>query len=132
MNPIKSPILAVFVAALSCSAPCTLAAGPAKAEKASKSAAASNQREVSYQELEKHVGARIVVHTTNGTVRSGTLLKYTNVAIAVQLGPEAGAIELSMPRNTVRTAWVTVAPADPLFPSDKGSHQDADSSAKKN
>jgi hypothetical protein len=128
MNPIKSIACAVFSVALSFAALPSFAAGPAKA---SKDAPPSNQREVNYQELEKHVGAHVVVNTTNGTMRSGTLLKYTNVALVVKLGPEAGSIELSMPRNTVRKVSVTTAAADPLFPSDT-TKQETDSGAKKN
>ncbi len=132
MNPIRCSISAVLAIALACMAMESPAAGPARPATSKSPVQAPSQREVGYQDLEKHVGERIVVHTTNGTVRSGTLLKYTNVSITVQLGPEAGAIELSMPRNTVRTAWVTIAPADPLFPSDVPGKQDADSGAKKN
>ena len=128
MIPIKSMACAVFSIALSCAALPALAAGPAKASKVTPP---SNQREVNYQELEKQVGAHIVVNTTNGTTRSGTLLKYTNVALVVKLGPEAGSIELSMPRNTVRRVSVTTAAADPLFPSDT-TKQDTESGAKKN
>ncbi|MBX3693202.1 hypothetical protein [Dokdonella sp.] len=93
--------------------------------------AASNQREVEYPALERHVGKAIVVHTTNDTVRTGTLLKYTNVNLTIQLGPEAGSIELTVPRNTVRRAFVTVGNADPLFPNDTF-HQETKPGAQKN
>ncbi len=112
MNPIPASILAILIALAS--AP-SAAADPAKAPKG---ATAGQNRPVEYTDLEKHIGARISVHTTNNTVRSGTLLKYTNVSLTMRLGPESGSIDLSVPRGNVRSVTVTIAPADPLFPND--------------
>lgn len=133
MNQIKY-LTAILLASAMALTAANVAAAPAvkptKAE-AAKAAAAANQRVVEYQELEKHVGAKITIETTNNTTRSGTLLRYTNVAVSMQLGPEAGAIELSVPRNSVRQVSVTVAAADPLFPNDTFK-QEAAAGAKKN
>ena len=80
---------------------------------------------VAYKDLERYVGAVIVVETTLGTTHRGTLIKYTNPALTMRLGPEAGSIELTVPEETVRRATV-VEPATPAS-SDQGS-----SSAKTN
>lgn len=125
MNPIPASILAILTALAS--AP-TAAADPAKAPKG---ATAGQNRPVEYTDLEKHIGARISVHTTNNTVRSGTLLKYTNVSLTMRLGPESGSIDLSVPRGNVRSVTVTIAPADPLFPNDTF-QQEAKPGAQKN
>lgn len=129
MKPVKTLIFLLCLALGVAIVP-ALAAGPAKA-KAKSEQAPSNQREVEYAALERHVGEAIVVHTTNGTVRSGTLLKYTNVNLTVRLGPEAGSIDLTVPRNTVRRAFVTIGMADPLFPNDTF-QQEAKPGAQKN
>lgn len=133
MNEHKSLTAILLASALALTASNGFAAPAAKPTnaEAAKTAAAANQRAVEYQELEKHVGAKIVIQTTNNTTRTGTLLRYTNVALSVQLGPEAGAIELSVPRNNVRQVYVTIAAADPLFPNDTFK-QEAAAGAKKN
>ena len=120
MNPIPSILMTLLIACAMGATPLAAAepTKPGKAAKGAKPAAPANLREVEYSDLERHVGAQLVVQTTNDTVRSGTLVKYTNVGLTVRLGPEAGSIDLSMPRNTVRKVSVTVAPADPLFPND--------------
>jgi hypothetical protein len=133
MNLIPTFFLAILIAVATTAAPLA-AAEPAKATKSAKGAkpaAQANLREVEYTDLERHVGAQLVVQTTNDTVRNGTLIKYTNVGLTVRLGPDAGSIDLSMPRNTVRKVSVAIAPADPLFPSDTF-QQEAKPGAKKN
>lgn len=102
-------------------------AGKTKAD----AAATASLRKVDYADLENHVGSRVVIETTHNTTRSGTLMRYTNVALSVQLGAESGAIEMSVPRSTVRSVSVTVGAADPLFPSDTF-NQEAGAGAKKN
>ena len=70
---------------------------------------------VEYPALEHQVGAEVVVETTLGTVRRGTLVKYTNPTLTLQLAPSAGGFELSIPRETVRSLRVVQpapAPAD--------------------
>lgn len=128
MNPIPASILAILVAVTSAS---SIAAEPAKATKTPKGATAGQHRPVEYTDLERHVGAQISVQTTNNTVRTGTLLKYTNVTLTMRLGPEAGSIDLTVPRGTVRSVTVTIAPADPLFPNDTF-QQEAKPGAQKN
>ena len=56
------------------------------------------------------VGEDVTVETTLGTLRHGTLVKYTNPALTLQLGPEHGSIELTVPRDTVRNVSGSTAP----------------------
>jgi hypothetical protein len=71
---------------------------------------------VEYTELEQRVGSDLVVETTLGTVRRGKLLKYTNPGITIQLGPEHGSVELSMPRETISNVSVVLPPAEEATP----------------
>ena len=70
-------------------------------------------QEVAYADLGKYIGKAVTVRTTLGTLRSGTLMKFTNTAIGLKL--DSGA-ELTIPADTIQTAGVPVSPADPLFP----------------
>ncbi|MBX3689922.1 hypothetical protein [Dokdonella sp.] len=83
---------------------------------------------VQYPELETRVGDTVIVETTFDTVRRGKLIKYTNVGITLQLGPENGSIELDIPRETVRNVSVAAKTAEEQPAAAK---QDA-GSAKKN
>ncbi len=124
MIPYRTPssiLSAVFVVAFAASAS---AAPPAK-----DAAPQPQQRETPYEALEKQVGSRVVIHTVNNTTRTGTLVRYTNVGLALRV--ENGGYELSMPRKNVRAVFVVVPAADPLFPTDKTSLE-AKPGAKKN
>jgi hypothetical protein len=90
----------------------TEAAAPAEAAKPSQPIG----KLVEYTELEQHVGSDIVVETTLGTVRRGKLLKYTNPGLTIQLGPEHGSVEFSVPRETVRNVSLVLPPAEPAAP----------------
>ena len=97
-----------------------VAAKPVKSGKPADSKAAPvNSREIEYSTLVDKIGSTLVIHTTNGTVRRGTLMRYTNVSISLKLGPENGSIELGVPRDTIRKLSIEIAPADPLFPEAK-------------
>lgn len=65
---------------------------------------------IAYKELESHIGAELTIETTLNTVRRGTLVRYTNPGLTIQLGPEAGGIELEVPAETIRSVSI-VAPA---------------------
>ena len=58
---------------------------------------------VAYESLEQQVGAEIAIETTLNTIRRGTLVKYTNPTLTLQLGLEHGSINLSVPRETIRS-----------------------------
>jgi hypothetical protein len=83
------------------------------AQPAAKPHAAPAQREIAYADLGKEQGKRITVHTKLGTVRSGTLTKYSQTSIDVKLDNGA---ELTIPADGIRSLSVPVPPADPLFP----------------
>lgn len=88
-------------------------------------------RAVDYAQLERNVGQRVVIHTTNGTTRQGVLKRFSKANITVQLGADNGAIELEIPRNTIREALLEIAPADPLFLNEKSPYE-GKSGAQKN
>ncbi len=118
-------LMAVAALALACS--CALATAktvhPAKA-KAAEIPASPVGSPAAYDALEHHVGDELVIETTLSTVRRGKLIKYTNPALILQLGPEHGAIELTVPRETVRSIRVlpaTTADPDGAAPSKQGS-----------
>ncbi|TXH22066.1 MAG: hypothetical protein E6Q99_09275 [Elusimicrobia bacterium] len=91
----------------------------------------THYREVQYAELENRIDSKIVVHTINNTVRSGTLTRFTNATIQLKLGPEAGSIELTIPSAQVRKVMLELGPADPLFV-DESTDKKGESGAKKN
>ncbi|MEZ5462402.1 hypothetical protein [Dokdonella sp.] len=130
--PQKLVCLLLPFAVLGFSSASSLAA-PAAATKAGKSATAnaSSLREIEYTALEDKIGAKLVINTTNGTTRSGGLTRYTNVTLTLQLGPENGSIELSVPRDTIRKILIEIPPADPLFLNEE-SPDKGETGAKKN
>jgi hypothetical protein len=90
------------------------AAAAAKAQKTAPAAAPKEQlQEVSYEDLGKYLNQRIVVRTTLHTERRGTLVKYSGTAIDLKL--DTGAT-LGLPRETIKSIGVPVAPPDPLYP----------------
>jgi len=121
--------VAVAAFALSAGA-CVHAAGAAPAKSAAKSAAPARPagEVVPYEALENQVGAEIAVETTHNTVRRGRLLKYTNPTLKLELGPEHGSIELSVPRETVRTIRLL----SPAAPAAGEAQNQGSSSAQKN
>lgn len=117
---------------LALSASLALAATPARSGKSSAAPKAQgSMREVEYTDLEGKVGEKLVVSTTNNTTRSGVLVRYTNVTLTLQMGPENGSIELAIPRTGIRKVMIEIGPADPLFPNEKSPHE-GESGAKKN
>ena len=68
---------------------------------------------IDYAELEHRIGSEIIVETTFHTVRRGTLIKYTNPGLTIQLGPENGSVEMSIPRETVRNISIVLPAAEP-------------------
>ncbi|WP_395681051.1 hypothetical protein [Dokdonella sp.] len=71
---------------------------------------------VEYTELEQRVGSDLVIETTFDTVRRGKLIKYTNPGLTIQLGPEHGSVELTVPRETIRNVSVVLPPAQEAAP----------------
>jgi hypothetical protein len=86
---------------------------------------------IEYTELENRIGDHVIVETTLETVRRGTLIKYTNPTLTLELGPEHGSIELSVPRETVRS--LRIIPAAAPAPAESDANQEQGSrSAEKN
>ena len=83
-------------------APVTHAAQPKKSTQPAKPVG----EVVEYETLESRVGQEVVIETTLKTVRRGTLTKYTQPGLTLQLGPADGSIELSVPRETIKTITV--------------------------
>ncbi|MFZ1392919.1 MAG: hypothetical protein WAS23_15135 [Dokdonella sp.] len=96
----------------------TIAATPVKGGKSRPAVEQTSLREVNYPDLESKIGAKLVIHTTNNTTRTGNLISYSNVTLVVKLGPESGSIELAVPRSTIRKVMVEIGAADPLFPTE--------------
>lgn len=86
---------------------------------------------IEYTDLEQRVGAEIAVETVLGTVRRGTLVKYTNPGLTLQLGPDHGSIELSIPRDTVRSVRLIDAASTPQ-PQTEVQQEQGNSRAQKN
>ncbi len=119
-NPLPKILVAgAFAAVLAAAAPLAVAA-PA-AGKAAKAAEAQKPAgtPIEYTELEQRIGDQVIVETTLNTVRRGTLVKYTNPTLTLELGPENGNITLSVPRETIRSLRVIPA-ADTAADSNDG------------
>jgi len=120
--------------AVSAAPPATKAAAAKPA--ASKPAAPEPKTEtrvvepVSYDQLKDKVGREVVVITTLGTHRRGTLMKISNSAVIVKLDPKAGGIELDIPRDTVRSVELISVPV--AVPEAETQTQTGAGSAKKN
>ncbi|HSX63013.1 MAG TPA: hypothetical protein VLF18_22735 [Tahibacter sp.] len=65
---------------------------------------------VSYDQLGGHLGETIVVRTTLGSRRAGTLVRYTRTALRLKLGPRDGGVELDIPSSSVRAVEVAREP----------------------
>ncbi|MCQ4164948.1 hypothetical protein [Tahibacter harae] len=61
---------------------------------------------VSYAQLGNHVGAQIVVRTTLGSRRAGTLVRHTQTALRLRLSPADGGVELDIPSSSVKDVEV--------------------------
>ena len=91
-------------------------APPAKAPTKAAEPPKPQLQAISYEDLGKYLNQRIVVRTTLHTERAGTLVKYSGTAIDLKL--ETGAT-LGLPRETIKSIGVPIAPPDPLFPDKK-------------
>lgn len=82
--------------------------------------AVSVGEEVTFAELEHHIGERIVIETTFDTRRSGVLKAWTSVSLEMELDPAAGSIDMMIPEDTVRSVRVMGAPV-PALTTERGS-----------
>jgi len=65
---------------------------------------------VEYAELESRVGQTLVIETTFKTTRTGKLVKYTQPSLTLDIGTEEKPMELTVPKETIKTIMV-IAPA---------------------
>jgi hypothetical protein len=98
----------LFLVALVAAVPAACIAAPPALAPAGQPAAEA----VAYAGLEQRVGDMLLIETTHNTVRRGVLVKYTNVGLTLRLGPDHGSIELSVPRDTIRSVRVLAAATD--------------------
>jgi hypothetical protein len=113
-NRLRSIILAAL--ALAIAAPASLAATKSHAAPKPKAAEPAKPagQVVEYAELENRVGQTVVIETTFKTTRTGKLLKYTQPTLTLQIGSSDKPMELSVPKETIRTITVlTPAAAEP-------------------
>ena len=61
---------------------------------------------VEYAELESRVGQTVMIETTFKTTRTGKLVKYTQPVLTLDIGTEAKPMELSVPKETIKTITV--------------------------
>ena len=98
-HPIRMLVLAT--AAVFAASGTASAAKPTR-HAATQAASKSEGHVVDYASLENQVGATLVIETEFKTTRRGTLVKYTNPTLTLKLGPEAGSVDLSVPRESIR------------------------------
>ncbi len=55
-----------------------------------------------YEDLANYEGRRVVIRSRYNSIRTGTLVKYTDSALTLRLEGRQAGLELSMPRQTVR------------------------------
>ena len=68
---------------------------------------------VEYASLENRIGQTVSIETTFKTTRTGKLVKYTQPALTIEMGSEANPMELTVPKETIKTITVLTPPATP-------------------
>jgi|GEM_PF-1063158 len=86
---------------------------------------------VEYPTLETRVGQELVIETTFKTTRRGKLIKYTQPALTLQIAQGSGSIDLTVPRETIKSVMV-VAPEAPAADKPADKKDEGKSGAKKN
>jgi hypothetical protein len=113
MNKNRFPMIASLIASLALAAgvavPTAHAAAAKTKPKTSEPAKPVGQA-VEYPELESRVGQTVVIETTFKTTRTGKLVKYTQPVLTLDIGTEAKPMELSVPKETIKTIMV-ITPA---------------------
>jgi hypothetical protein len=92
----------------------------AEQKKSSRPAAQEPERDIPYEEVAKFKGQRIIVHSTIGTTRSGTLTKYSGTQIDIAL--DGNGLQFTFLREAIKSIGIPITP-DPA---------PGDDSAKKN
>ena len=68
---------------------------------------------VQYEALESRVGQELIIETSFHTTRRGKLIKYTQPALTLQIGTESSPVELTVPRETIKSITVVAPAAEP-------------------
>jgi hypothetical protein len=113
--PIRAGLIALLAIAACMTATTANAAG-SKSHAAAKTKAEPAKpigETVEYPALENRVGQEIVIDTTLKTTRRGKLIKYTQPALTLQIGTETHPIELTVPRETIKTIMVVAPTPEP-------------------
>ena len=92
----------------------------AEQKKSARPAAQEPERDIPYEEVAKFKGQRIIVHSTIGTTRSGTLTKYSGTQIDIAL--DGSGLQFTFLRDAIKSIGIPITP-DPAL---------GDDSAKKN
>ena len=66
---------------------------------------------VEYPALESRVGETLAIETTFKTTRTGRLIKYTQPTLTLEIGTDANPMELTVPKETIKTITVLTPPA---------------------
>jgi hypothetical protein len=115
MNNNRFPMYAGLIAALAFAAIAPAYAAGAKTQMAANKTKTAQPAKpvgqvVEYTELESRVGQTLVIETTFKTTRTGKLVKYTQPVLTLDIGTEAKPMELSVPKETIKTITV-ITPA---------------------
>jgi hypothetical protein len=80
----------------------------AEQKKSSRPAAQEPEREIPYEELDKFKGQRIIVHSTIGTTRSGTLTRYSGTQIDIAL--DGNGLQFTFLRDGIKSIGIPITP----------------------
>jgi hypothetical protein len=84
---------------------------PAKAPKAAVAEVPPGAEKVSYDDLHKYIGDRIIVHTKFQTTRTGVLAKVTKSELTLNIDTPTGPTQMTIPKDTVADTVAVPAPA---------------------
>jgi hypothetical protein len=105
-----------LLASLMLGATLALAGGVAFAAKAPKPKAEPAKpagEVVEYASLENRVGAMLAIDTTFHTTRTGTLVKWTQPTLTLDMGSAGNPMELTVPKETIVKIMLLTPSAEP-------------------
>jgi hypothetical protein len=118
MKNVRIPLHAALIASLALASAAfatNAAAAGSKPHAAAKAEPTKPVGEVvEYAALESRVGQTLAIETTFKTTRTGKLIKYTQPTLTLQMGTDANPMELTVPKETIKSIMVlTPAAAEP-------------------
>jgi hypothetical protein len=111
-HSLTATILAALLAAAAPAGAAQAGAKPA-ATPAGATVHAHEPAGIPYEELEHHLGERVVVHTIYKSTRVGVLEKVSKVELTLSIPTPSGPAELTMPKDTVVRVTPAETPAAP-------------------